>query len=286
MLTALVGMAILQGSIQEAVDKAVRFGTLVYAASPESLAISARRLDLPASGGYREQEPFYPASVVKAFYLVFAGSQVASGKLKETPEVTRGLTDMIQESSNDATNWILEVITGATSGPELGEAELAKWRNKRRAVNRFFEKRGYTGLNASQKTWDWGPYGRERQGYGANFEERNSMSAAHITQLFADLHSAKVPSSAWALKFLRRTIPADDPKAGVQASSYIGKVLPAGSKLWSKAGWTDSVRHDAAMFELPNGHRYILTILTKGLSQSSDMIPDLAQAFLRSLGEL
>src|SRR5687768_13547598 len=88
-------------------------------------------------GHYRGNEPFYPASVVKLFYLAYAHRLLEDKKLKQSPELNRALTDMIVESSNDATGLVLETITGTTGGPELSPAELKKWMDKRNAVNRW-----------------------------------------------------------------------------------------------------------------------------------------------------
>jgi beta-lactamase class A len=253
----------------------------------DHLGLVVLRLDQdePRVGSFQGDVPFYPASVVKLFYLVFAGHRTQLGKLEETPEFLRALTAMISESNNDATNWVLEVITGAASGPELPPDRLRTWQHKRRAVNRYFRPRGYPELNACQKTWDWGPYGRERQGYGPEFELRNSLTPMHAARLLAELACGVAPRSQWALDMLLRTIPAEDANATGQAKAYTGKVLPAGSKLWSKAGWTDEVRHDAALFELPNRHRYIFSMFTRNLSGQANLVPDLARWLLESLGE-
>ena len=62
--------------------------------------------------------------------------------------------------------------------------------------------------------------------------------------------------------------------------------LPAGAKLWSKAGqtnWTGDPdasyrRHDAAYVELPGGPSFILVAFTQGeaISANLDFLPDLA----------
>jgi beta-lactamase class A len=266
--------------------KVVSAAAARYSVKLENLAISVARLEgRPEYGGYRQDTLFYPASVVKVFYLAYAGVQITANKLKETPELHRGLTDMIVESSNDATNWILEVLTGASGGSELSPSELRKWQTKRQAINRYFQPKGYPGLNASQKTWDWGPYGRERQGYGPNFELRNAMSPAHAVRLFSQLANGELPRSEWSLTFLSRTIPADDPKATAQARNYIGAALPSGSKLWSKAGWTSTVRHDAALIELPNGHRYAIALFSQNSNEIDALIPSMARDLLEALGE-
>ncbi|HEY7547580.1 MAG TPA: hypothetical protein VID27_21965, partial [Blastocatellia bacterium] len=85
----------------------------------------------PAMASHRGQEPIYPASVVKLFYFVAAHHQMETGALRSTPEIERALRDMIVDSSNDATHFILDTLTGATAGPELEPQALAEWMNKR-----------------------------------------------------------------------------------------------------------------------------------------------------------
>ena len=49
---------------------------------------------------------------------------------------------MITLSSNDATGFVVDSITGTTSGPELSGREWEEWKSKRNVVNRYFAKRG------------------------------------------------------------------------------------------------------------------------------------------------
>src|ERR1700754_1704646 len=53
----------------------------------------------PAWASHRGQEPTYPASVVKLFYLAAAHQQMESGALKTTPELERALHDMIVDAA-------------------------------------------------------------------------------------------------------------------------------------------------------------------------------------------
>jgi hypothetical protein len=114
----------------------------------------------PAAASYRGQEQIYPASVVKLFYLVAAHHQMQTGVLKQTPELERALHDMIVDSSNDATHYVVDALTGTTDGPELDEPALREWINKRNSMNRYFAGLGYEKINVNQKTWCEGPYGR------------------------------------------------------------------------------------------------------------------------------
>ena len=65
-----------------------------------------------------------------------------------------------------------------------------------------------------------------------------------------------------------------------QVKEFIGESLPAGSKEWSKAGWTSEVRHDAAYIELPSGRKLILVIMTRGTADDVKLIPAIAKSVL------
>jgi hypothetical protein len=69
-------------------------------------------------GNYHGDAAFYPASVCKLFYLNAAHAWLQSGRLEETPELDRAIHDMIVSSSNDATQLVVDMLTGTTGGPE------------------------------------------------------------------------------------------------------------------------------------------------------------------------
>src|SRR5215217_6502451 len=92
----------------------------------------------PERGSFRGAEPIYPASVVKLFYLAAAHRWMEDGRLKESEEFSRGLRDMIVDSSNDATAFVLDSLTGVSSGAELSTEELKAWGEKRNVVNRYY----------------------------------------------------------------------------------------------------------------------------------------------------
>ena len=52
--------------------------------------------------------------------------------------MTRALRDMIVDSSNEATQYVVDVITHTTAGYELPPKEMEEWQYKRNAVNRYF----------------------------------------------------------------------------------------------------------------------------------------------------
>ena len=68
-----------------------------------------------------------------------------------------------------------------------------------------------------------------------------------------------------------------------QITEFIGASLPPEAKLWSKAGWTSEVRHDAAYIELPSGKKWIAVILTRGAADDVKLVPAIAAKLLDEL---
>lgn len=230
----------------------------------------------PSWGSHRGQEMIYPASVVKLFYLVAAHDQLERGTLKPSAELDRALRDMVVDSSNDATHYVIDAITGTTGGPELDEAALKQWIEKRNAVNRYFARLGYEKINVNQKTWCESPYGRERQGLGPNFENRNKLTTEAVARLMHEIVAggAVSPSRSRDMMNLLRRDPlakTDDPDS--QETAFSAGGLPAGADYYAKAGWTSTTRHDAAYIRLPNGARYIAVVFTVDNSKQARIIP-------------
>lgn len=234
-------------------------------------------------GQYRGDAPFYPASVVKMFYLAYAHELLQQGTLKDTPEVRRCLADMIVDSSNEATQAVVDFVTDTTGGPELAPKALEAWSFKRQVVNRWLAGLGYSGINVNQKTYGEGPYGRERQFLGPNYENRNSLTALATARLMLEIMEDRVgtPERCAEMRALMsRKIPADAKDADPQSTDFVGAVLPKGSKLWSKAGWTSTTRHDVAYVILPDGRRRIVCIFTKNHSETPVILHGVARRLL------
>jgi len=243
---------------------------------PDQLAITVIDLSDGATASYRGDAQIYPASVVKLFYLVNAHAQMEAGTLKDSPELERALHDMIVDSSNDATGMVLDSLTGTTGGPELSPVELAKWLEKRNLVNRYYAGLGYTGINVNQKAFAEGPYGRERQARGPNFENNNRLTTDATAKLLKSIveHKAITPARCDAmLELMHRDFSGAAKDPDDQGHSFSSKALPPGSQYYSKAGWTSTTRHDAIFVELPNGARYIAVIFTVDNAKNPAIIP-------------
>jgi len=219
---------------------------------------------------YRGKELVYPASLVKLFYLVATFEWIEAGMIVDSAELQRALKDMIVDSSNDATSYIVDLLTGTSSGPDLSQGPLQTWEYQRNIVNRYYQSLGWKeleGININQKTWSDGPYGRERTFIGELRTNRNMLSAESIARLIHAIVGGVAVSAKFSGKMmdlLKRDLA--DLKSNNQEnqiSGFLGEVIDTKSQYWSKAGWTSQVRHDVAYIESPNLPPYLLVVLTE-----------------------
>lgn len=248
--------------------------------------IDLRNPQQPVRASFRGSEPIYPASVVKLFYLTATHRWLEDGRLKETDELRRALRDMIVDSSNDATHYVLDALTGTTSGVELSPAEMQEWAMKRNAVNRYFTTLGYTGINVNQKTYCEDAYGRERVFRGAKGENRNKLTTDATARLLGEIVLGQAINSARStqmMELLKRDPAGKSADADDQAHGFTGIALEPGARLWSKAGWTSTTRHDAAYIELSDGARFVLVTFTTDHSREREIIPTVARSVIANL---
>ncbi|MEO1093335.1 MAG: serine hydrolase [Cyanobacteria bacterium J06638_28] len=247
----------------------------------------------PRGATYRGVERIYPASVVKLFYLVAAHEWMEQGMIASTPELERALRDMIIDSSNDATGLVMDVLTGTTSGPELPPGPFETWQQQRNLVNRYFQSLQWPELetiNVNQKTWCDGPYGRERLFLGETYENRNMLTTEATARLLHSIIGGVSVSGARSqtmMMLMERSLDpvilAADPEN--QITGFLGAGLPLKANIWSKAGLTSKVRHDAAYIEIPERLPYLLTVFVEGVehSQNEAILPFIAQEILNQL---
>lgn len=263
------------------------------ALKPEQLAVTV--VDLrgatPVSASVRGDERFYPASVIKLFFMAYAHRLMEDGRLADTPELRRGLKDMIVDSYNEATSYIVDAVTDTTSGPELPAADLEKWSHARGVVTRYFAGLGYLNVNAQRKTWGEGPYGREKQDMTAHPPARNFLSTNDTARLLTEMALGKCVSAARSAQMLelmkREPFAPRGEKADPddQSVGFTGGALVSGMRLWSKAGWVSWCRHDAALIELPGGGRIVIVTFTDGREHANNraIIPAVARRVLAGL---
>jgi hypothetical protein len=279
-------------ALQELLDEAAQRTLAEFA--PQNLhpdQLAATLIDLrdprhPGQASYRGEAQIYPASVVKLFYLVAAHRWLEDKKIADTAELRRAMRDMIVDSYNEATGYIVDVLTGTTSGPELPPNEIEQWRDKRNAVNRYFTALGYTNINVNKKPWCEGPYGRETQAIALFQPGRNLLTTDATARLMTEIVTGQAVSAARCgqmMELLQRNLSVPSADSDSQARGFTGLGVPPGTKLWSKAGWTSETRHDCAYLELPNGHHLVLVIFTIGHANERQIIPTMVRAVIAGL---
>ena len=286
-----------QTSLQDLVDRAARTTIERFAAQKlEDKQLSITLIDLrdpqhPTTASFRGNERVYPASVSKLFYLVAAHRWLEDKKIEQTPELTRALRDMIVDSSNEATQYVVDVITHTTAGYELPPKEMEEWQYKRNAVNRYFAELGYTNINVNQKTFCEDAYGRERVSRGPNGENRNKLTTDATARLMMEIVTGKIANSARTaamMELLKRDYNGKTSDTDDQGTGFSGMALKGreGYRLWSKAGWTSTTRHDVAYIEMPDGGKFVLATFTTDHSKDREIIPAVAHFVIDGLKEV
>ena len=244
------------------------------------------------SGSFRGEEKIYPASVSKLFYLVALHQWLENGKVKSTPELQRATRDMIVDSSNEATQFIVDVITDTSSGKELSPKELEKWGFRRNAVNRYFTSLGYQNINVCQKTFCEDAYGREQQFRGKDGINRNKLTTNATARLMAEIALRKTVTTKRSdemMELMKRDWEGKVVDADDQTNGFTGIALKdlklTGAKLWSKAGWTSTTRHDVAFIETPSGLKFVICVFTEKFANEKNIIPTVAKIVLDELGK-
>lgn len=278
---------------QNIVDKAIDTCIQRFASDnlkADELSLSLINLSDSANlhrAGYRQDELVYPASIVKLFYAVAAYQWLQQGKFQKTAEFDRAMSDMIVLSYNDATSYIVDLLTGTVSGPELTDAEMKLWSQKRNVINDYFHSCNYAEINLNQKPWAEGPYGREKVFVGKNAENRNMLTAAATSRLMHEIVSQRAAQPEYCAELmtymqrcrLKPVIESED-----QIRGFIGEILPAGAKFWSKAGWTSKVRHDAVYVELERHNlKFCLVVFTINHSSRPQILQTLAAEIVSAL---
>jgi Beta-lactamase enzyme family len=247
---------------------------------------------------HRGGKRIYPASIAKLFYLLAMHEWLEQGMATVSPEIERAIRAMIIDSSNDATSLVVDTLTGTTSGPELSAGPFETWKAQRNLVNRYYQSLGWSELepiNINQKTWSDGPYGRERLFVGEMRENRNMVTTDAVARMMHSIVGGAAVSSdrsSQMMQLLHRNLNlaqvTPDPGEENQVNGFLGAGLPPKSQIWSKAGWTSQVRHDAAYIELVDRQPYLLIVFTEGTanSQNRQILPFIADQFVTAMSQI
>src|SRR5260370_17950541 len=245
----------------------------------------------PLTASFRGNERVYPASVIKLFYLVAVHRWLEDKKIQQTDELKRAVRDMIVNSSNEATQYVLDVLTHTTGGYELPPKEMEEWQNKRNVVNRYYSSLGYTNINTNQKTFCEDAYGREKVSRGPNGENRNKLTTDATARLLSEIATGRAVTparSAQMMELLKRDFSGTSKDNDDQGHGFTGIPLHGINyvNLWSKAGWTSTTRHDAAYIELPNDAKFVLVTFTVDHANEREIIPTVARVVIDGIATI
>jgi beta-lactamase class A len=240
----------------------------------------------------RGEARIYPASVSKMFYMAALERQLEDKKVRLTPELERGERDMIVDSSNEATQYILDVITDTSSGAEKPKKDFDAWQYKRNRVNRWFSAMGYTNININQKTFCEDAYGIERQSrnFPTEAANRNMLTTNATARLMAEIVTGRINTAGRTGRMMNlmkrdpwgKAVDADDQNNGFTGKFFIDNNM-RNVKLWSKAGWTSQTRHDVAYVETADGLKFVIAVFTENHAAERDFIPMVAGKVIEAL---
>lgn len=297
LLTIATSVQAQQPSLQDLVNRAAKTTLDRFADKKlQENELSITLIDLrdpkrPNTASFHGNERIYPASVVKLFYFVATQRWLEDKKIEQTPELMRAVRDMIVDSSNEATQYVLDVLTHTTGGYELPPKEMEEWQYQRNAVNRYFSSLGYTNINVNQKTFCEDAYGRERVSRGPNGENRNKLTTDATARLMMEIVTGKAANAtrtAAMMELLKRDYTGQSSDPDDQGHGFTGIALHGreGYRLWSKAGWTSTTRHDVAYIETPDGGKFVLATFTSNHANEREIIPTVARVVIEGLKDV
>jgi beta-lactamase class A len=275
--------------------------------SPESLGLVLIAPGASGAEGYAHQgcQPIYPCSMVKSFHLIHALALLEDGRIEPHGEMDRAMRDMIRWSSNTATNYVIDLITGTTGDTLLEGAEYLDWVSKRERLNRFFWRMGWPeweGSHIAQKLMDDTRYGREAQFAGADGANLNRLTPLACARLFWELFHGDLPLSApakaRAQAILHRDAQSPDAaNPAYQLTDFLCGSLPTDVEICSKAGhnlWTGNAKtswfkHDMARITAPDRKPLIVVLTTQGQGMSQEnpqVFPEIGRLIYEMTAEI
>ena len=236
--------------------------------------------------GINHQKELYPASIVKLVYGLSVYHWIEKKRLIYDHQIDNAVHGMLYNSSNDATSFIIDVLTGTTSGPSIEGERWAHWKYQRQIINHWLKEFKWSELdrfNCCQKTWEDGPFGREKDFYGKNNSNKNLMSTNGTARILEEIMmNIKYEANNINLKkYLSRKLKKDlinsDPNN--QINGFLGEGIPEETPFWSKAGLMSLVRHDAAWWINNDDSQTLLVVFCDGkeFSQNETFLPNLAR---------
>lgn len=268
----------------------------------ESVSISLVDLtgDCCDYAAHQDQQPRYPASIVKLFWLVALYGQYDAGLLQ--PEIDVYSDDevlMSHYSNNGASSRVVDALTQTVSGDDLPPAELQTWIDARTKLNAYFLLAQYPDLNIAHKTFPVpdlemaSRIGRDLQFANGDPNptanatlRRNYLTTAAVARLLYEIDTGQAISPEFSDRIKQHLSHSTDPAVWQQEefnaiAGFFGEYLPPDTQLYTKLGFTfDDGRQEAAIIASPDGQvRFALVLFANdpAFSEDATILPTVAR---------
>ncbi len=237
--------------------------------------------------GFNNKKLIYPASIVKLVYGLAVYSWIETKKIILNREISNAVNQMLFYSSNDATSFLIDIMTGTTSGPCIEDDSWEDWKYQRSIINDWLKELNWDELyeiNCCQKTWDDGPFGREKEFYGNLNKNRNMMTTDATARILEeimiklDYQKDNINLRDFLKRSLNKNLVNKDPLN--QVMGFLGEGLPENINFWSKAGLMSQARHDAAWWVNNDSLHTLLVVFGNGEKyvKNEGLFPEISKA--------
>jgi hypothetical protein len=262
---------------------------------PEDVAVTYLRVNpswnrAPRYGSFNGHQPQLASGLIRPFVAVAYEKHTQD---RHPGTRMKASSEMFAPLDSRNTNRIIDHITHTNSGGSLSKAALASFAKRRDYVNNVMSELGYTNYNVNQKMISGVPSGRDRQLLGRkvpqNFENSNRVTSTQVATILYLIDQEAVVSRA-ASQRIKKLLSQPDFQAREGLLAGIAKELPPGSFYMGTNAYTHTHYHDAAVYTLPNGERYVLSIMTRYDGDPTAFIQVLSRLFIgkamRASGDL
>ena len=227
-----------------------------------------------------------PGDLVQLPYLIASERWLQRGLLEDEPELLRALGAMARLGSHDATSYVVDRLSGTTSGPALAAPAREAWIAQRLLVNGWLASLGWPeleGCQAAQKTWQDGPYGREREFLGPAQENGNRFSSDGFARLLEGVMAGTLisPPACQRMRSLL-AVQASEGMADPDVPAGLAPLLPALGSDWRLWGRGSSGPH-ALQVALYGEHATQAPMLLVVFAEPGEVTDGLVAAILADL---
>jgi hypothetical protein len=286
--------------LSEIVEGAV---ALIAAQGLPTESVSISLVDLTGDccdyAAYQDQQPRYPASIVKLFWLVALYGYYDAGTLQPEVDVYRDDEALMAHySNNGASSRIVDALTQTTSGDALPPTELTAWVAARTTLNDYFLRANYPDLNIAHKTLpipdlameertgrDW-QFATGEFGVAPAALRRNYLTTAAVARLLYEIDTGQAISPAASDRIKQQLYHSPDPavwqgEEDNAIAGFFGEYLPPEARLYTKLGFTfDDGRQEAAIMTSPDQQvRFALVVFANDavFSEHETILPAIAR---------